>query len=128
MKYIIEYNYEESGDPIMRIRPDKAHDTSCVPFAVHLRDAWMYTEDHNPNFVNHMKYVCRWLFESWQIGLLTSRGLAEIATAIEDGIEGLLATPPQPDEHYYGKTVGEGVLIVNNDQKYEFEVKENGLG
>jgi len=58
--------------------------------------AWMYSRDHNQHgfqFVT-MKAVT-WMFERWNMGLITRERWAAVASTIEDGIGDLLKAPPR---------------------------------
>ncbi len=127
MHYIIEYKFEENGSPILTIKPAGPREKTSRPFAVHLNEVAKYSSDHNPNFEKFMFQLCMSLHELWGLGLLTSRGMAEIAMAIEDGIEDLIKMAPLPYEYLKGKPIGEGKLDINKgEQVHRFEVTDNG--
>ena len=91
-------------------------------YAIPLDDAWMFSRDHyNPralvrvfhgfdvagqpidgeaNLTYHeaMFAKCNELCHQFDLGLITSRKMAEIASLIEDGIDDLVKMPPQAEK------------------------------
>jgi DNA-binding LacI/PurR family transcriptional regulator len=67
---------------------------------IKLNDAWMFSEDHNPQFEAHIQQVTEVAYEYLGMGVLaTSRKakaqrMAEIATLIENRIDDLINCPP----------------------------------
>ena len=87
--------WDENGAPYLCIQP-KVNPEKYPPFAVPVNDAWMYSRDHNQHgfqFVT-MKAVA-WMFERWNMGLITRERWAAVASTIEDGIGDLLKAPPR---------------------------------
>ena len=87
--------WDENGAPYLCIQP-KVNPEKYPPFAVPVNDAWMYSRDHNQHgfqFVT-MKAVT-WMFERWNMGLITRERWAAVASTIEDGIGDLLKAPPR---------------------------------
>ena len=87
--------WDEHGAPYLCIQP-KVNPEKYPPFAVPVNDAWMYSRDHNQHgfqFVT-MKAVT-WMFERWNMGLITRERWAAVASTIEDGIGDLLKAQPR---------------------------------
>ena len=87
--------WDEHGAPYLCIQP-RVNPEKYPPFAVPVNDAWMYSRDHNQHgfqFVT-MKAVT-WMFERWNMGLITRERWAAVASTIEDGIGDLLKAPPR---------------------------------
>ena len=87
--------FDEKGDPCLCVQP-RINPENYPPFAVPKDSAWMYSHDHNPKSFQLVmtKAVC-WMFERWNMGLITRERWTAIASAIEDGIDDLLAAPPR---------------------------------
>lgn len=90
-------------------------------YAIPLSDAWMFSRDHyNPRALVRVFYgfnvagqpihgeanltydeamfaKCEELCYQFDLGLITSRKMAEIASLIEDGIDELVKMPPQDE-------------------------------
>jgi hypothetical protein len=91
-------------------------------YAIPLDDAWMFSRDHyNPRALVKVFYgfdvagqpihgeanltydeamfaKCNELCHQFDLGLITSRKMAEIASLIEDGIDDLVKMPPQAEK------------------------------
>ena len=95
MKTTRTIKWDEAGDPYLCIQP-YVNPENYPPFAIPLKDAWLYSRDHNPGkfTVVTMRAVC-WMYERWNLGLITKEGWAELASAIEDRIGDLLKAPPR---------------------------------
>ena len=87
--------WDEHGAPYLCIQP-KVNPEKYPPFAVPVNDAWMYSRDHNKTSFHlvTMKAVV-WMFDRWNIGMVTKERWASIASTIEDGIGDLLKAPPR---------------------------------
>lgn len=126
------YTYDNEGQPVMVIYKSKAPVTTFrleIPkvegYVIPLDDAWMFSRDHYPALVpvfygydkqgnamtgdkvltydQAMFAKCEELCHRFDLGLITSRKMAEIASLIEDGIDELVKMPPQgerPDPEY----------------------------
>jgi len=122
-------SHDNEGQPVMllfhRLRPDGPK--GLIP----LRDAWRFSEDHNPNFEDQIMAVTiaahhhifgheAHLYPSKRA---MARKMAEIATAIENGLDSLLSAKPEtPDP---GRVVGEGKASVNG-YEIQFEFTDKG--
>lgn len=87
--------WDEKGNPYLCILP-KVNPENYPPFAIPVGDAWMYSRDHNPTqfkFVT-MRAVA-WMFDRWNMGMITRERWAAVASTIEDGIGDLLKAPPR---------------------------------
>ena len=87
--------WDEHGAPYLCIQP-RVNPEKYPPFAVPVNDAWMYSRDHNKTSFHlvTMKAVT-WMFDRWNIGMVTKERWAAIASTIEDGIGDLLKAPPR---------------------------------
>lgn len=87
--------WDEHGAPYLCIQP-KVNPEKYPPFAVPVNDAWMYSRDHNKTSFHlvTMKAVT-WMFDRWNIGMVTKERWASVASTIEDGIGDLLKSPPR---------------------------------
>lgn len=90
------------GKPVLVVKP-KHPRGNPVNFAIRMEDLWMYTPEKNPRFEPFMMEVCAMLHELFDLGIVTTKKMAEIATVIEDGIEALLAAPPENPKDEPGK-------------------------
>lgn len=119
------FSYDEKGQPVMvlyRNRPPVttfrlAGAPKVEGYVIDLADAWMYSSESYPtlvrvfygydsvgnpmigeeimNFDRAMYAKCSELCHQFDLGLITSRKMADIASMIEDGIEELLRMPPK---------------------------------
>jgi len=89
---------KKDGDwePVLSIKPKTPRDGHHSNFAIRLDDLWMYTPDKNPNFEKWMYEVVMYIYKMFNLGIISSQRMAEVATVIEDGIDGLLKAPPEP--------------------------------
>ena len=87
--------WDERGAPYLCVQP-RVNPEKYPPFAVPVNDAWMYSRDHNKTSFHlvTMKAVV-WMFDRWNIGMVTKERWASIASTIEDGIGDLLKAPPR---------------------------------
>lgn len=87
--------WDEHGAPYLCVQP-RINPEKYPPFAVPVNDAWMYSRDHNKTSFHlvTMKAVT-WMFDRWNIGMVTRERWASIASTIEDGIGDLLKAPPR---------------------------------
>lgn len=87
--------WDEHGAPYLCVQP-RINPEKYPPFAVPVNDAWMYSRDHNKTSFHlvTMKAVT-WMFDRWNIGMVTKERWASIASTIEDGIGDLLKAPPR---------------------------------
>ena len=96
----IIYRRREDGDgeyePFLSIKPKVRRDGHKANFAIRLEDLWMYTPDKNPQFDRWMYHVVSKIYDMFNLGIITTQKMAEVATVIEDGIDDLLKAPPNP--------------------------------
>lgn len=121
------YSYDDDGQPVMVIYKKQSPVTTFrlkVPkvegYIIPLDDAWMFARDKYPALVRvfygynqrgnamHGEKVltyeqamyakCEELCHQFNLGLITSRRMADIASLIEDGIDELIKMPPQKTE------------------------------
>lgn len=109
---------EPSQAPSFRIEKRPTIEAYAIP----LDDAWMFSRDHyNPRALVKVFYgynivgqpmhgeanltydeamfaKCEELCHQFDLGLITSRKMAEIASLIEDGIDNLVKMPPQAEK------------------------------
>lgn len=125
MKVSRTIRWDEHGDPYLCIQP-KVNPEKYPPFAIPVKDAWMYSRDHNPGRFSIVtgKAVC-WMYERWNIGLITREGWAEIAAAIEDRIGDLLKAPPR--ESYIDLAVKQMLDESFSDAVKNAEVNGNNV-
>lgn len=86
--------YTDDGKPWLFIAP-KVNPEKYVPTGFHQDSAWMYSFDHNPQFDRFMYRACGDICARYNLGLITSQKMGEIASVIEEGITELLAAPPR---------------------------------
>lgn len=120
------FKYDDNGRPLMILRKKQyGRAYSSTPrkaptFAIRLEDVWQYSQDHNPAFRQHFFNICMMLCKLFELGLVTARKMAEIASVIEEGIDDLVKMPPQPTN---GVCVGEVKLTeraTNGDGEQSF--------
>lgn len=83
-------------EPVLSIKPKIQRDGHYANFAIRLNDLWMYTPDKNPDFDKWMYKVVTEIYRMFNLGIITTQRMAEVATVIEDGIDALLKAPPDP--------------------------------
>jgi len=117
MEIVREIKWDDEGDPVMVLSKRGQVKTAYIidkyptrTFAIRLNDAWMFSEEHNPNFIQTMYGVCRFLCELWDLGLPTTRRMAELATIIQSALDDLLAAKPKPE---ITETIGEVKITVS---------------
>lgn len=106
--------YDDEGKPALilcrTIEPDsrKAY--------IKLNDAWLFSEDHNEAFEEHIANVTAAAYDYLGLGTLhtskkiQAQRMAEIAGQVEKGIDQLLKTAPRPQEQ---KEIGEFQAEIN---------------
>lgn len=121
------FSYDDEGRPVMVIykkRPPvktfRLKTPKVEAYIIPLDDVWMFSRDHYPALVRvfygynqqgnaiHDETVltyeqamyakCDELCQQFDLGLVTSRKMANIAGMIEDGIDELVKMPPQKTE------------------------------
>lgn len=98
----IVYRKVDDGDgdggyePVLIIKPKVRSIGQMGNFAIRLNNLWMYTPDKNPNFDRWMYHVVSHIYQRFNLGIMTTQKMAEVATVIEDGIDELLKAPPDP--------------------------------
>ena len=83
-------------EPFLCIKPKTPRHGHTTNFAIRMEDLWMYTPDKNLNFDKWMYQVVMHIYKHFDLGIVTSQRMAEVATIIEDGIDELLKAPPAP--------------------------------
>jgi len=121
------FSYNENDQPVMVIYKRQPPVTTfrlktpkVEAYIIPLDDVWMFSRDHYPALVRvfygfdqigraiHGEKVltyeqamyakCEELCYQFDLGLITSRKMAEIASLIENGIDELVKMPPQKTE------------------------------
>lgn len=87
--------YTDDGKPWLCILP-KVNPEKYIPVFFAQDTAWLYSFDHNPNFDQFMWWACENICQQFNLGLITSQKMGEIASVIEEGITDLLAAKPMP--------------------------------
>lgn len=83
-------------EPVLSIQPKVQREGHQANFAIRMQDLWMYTPDKNPDFDKWMYHVVLQIYEMFDLGIISTQRMAEVATVIEDGIDDLLKAPPDP--------------------------------
>lgn len=83
-------------EPVLSIRPKIQREGHRANFAILVKDAWRYTPDKNRDFDKWMYAAVSTIYDMFNLGVMTSQRMAEVATVIEDGIDDLLKAPPEP--------------------------------
>lgn len=97
-------------------------DTRAAEYHIPLSDAWLYSEEHNPAFVENMKGLCRRIgkffglyHQSEVIWTPPSREeilmMADIADTIQSFLDEVVSTPPKPKDR--GPQIGEATTYVD---------------
>lgn len=128
------FSYDQNGSPVMviykKMHPKTTFSLSkkkVEGYVIDINDIWMYSRGHYPanvrcfygfdakgqpmvgeEFLTYdqaMFKKCEELCHQFDLGLITSKKMAEIASMIEDGIDELLQLPPQklPEKHVIGE-------------------------
>lgn len=111
-----EIKHDDDEKPVLILRK-KTQPTNVIKliqpgiksFAIRLQDIWMYSEEHNPDFEKWMFDCTAFLCDLFDLGLPTSRKMAEIATVIQEGIDDLINMPPPMQKV---KIVGEAEYTI----------------
>lgn len=118
------FSHDDEGQPIMVIHNGGPRGV------IQLRDAWLYSEDHNPAFEKQIMAVAQAAYRYFGEGdilvlsdKMKARRMAEIANVIEDGIDELIAMAPRDPDR--GKVVVEGSATINNVH-LPFEMTDKG--
>jgi len=106
--------YTQNG-PVLQIRAKNERGAPAL-FAIRMQDLWQYTPEKNPNYELWMYRVCEKIHELLDLGVLTTKKMAEIAGVIEDGIEELLAAPPEDPNKAIGPSMAERFEIAGIEQ------------
>lgn len=147
----IEYN--ESGDPVLVIQKKNRLASTVIhldpregsAYRINLDDAWQFSEGHYPaevptllgfdryglpvlrkqllSFEKFMFFKTAELCEVLGLGEPTTRRMADIANAIESGLDDLLKCVPQPTQE---RCVGE-IRITESQQGQGSRVQTNDL-
>lgn len=83
-------------EPVLSIQPKVRRQGHQANFAIRLDDLWRYTPDKNPHFDRCMYQAVSGIYRMFNLGIMTSQRMAEVATVIEDGIDELIKAPPEP--------------------------------
>ena len=83
-------------EPVLSIKPKVQREGHKANFAILVQDAWRYTPDKNHDFDKWMYAAVSTIYDMFNLGIMTTQRMAEVATVIEDGIDDLLKTPPEP--------------------------------
>ena len=131
MEIVRSFSWDDHGNPVMILRRRGQIKTAYIidkyptrSFAIPLNDAWLYSEEHNPEgFIQNMATVCSFLCDLFDLGLPTPRRMAELATIIQEGLDELVKMPPEPTKRV---TIGEVTISIGNE-KDGFETHTNDL-
>ena len=135
------FSHDENGNPVMVIYKRKPVSKTfrlerqqVEGYIVDLNDAFMFSRDHYPakvpcffgfdsygrpvvrnltlTYDQAMFKKCAEFCHQFELGLITSKKMADIASMIEDGISELLSMPPQlpPEKH----TIGEAKVVIRD--------------
>jgi len=95
-------------------------------YVIYHSDLWKFSEEENDDFVSYMFRVCMDVHELFDLGIPSTRNMAELAELIQGGIEQLLDGIPDPDLPGDKTFVGEGEIILNGERRY-LGATESGL-
>ena len=137
------FSYNNEGQPVMVIYK-KIHPKTTFTmekrqvegYVIELNDAFMFSRDHYPaavpvfyGFNSHGQPVtsvkvltydeamfakCEEFCIQFDLGVITSRKMAEIASMIEDGIDDLVGMAPKQERERH--EIGEATIIDNSGQ------------
>jgi hypothetical protein len=102
MAEVIREIVYDQGDPVLVIKA-KYPRPGQEKFAIRMDDLWLYTPEKNSEFERFMMNLCGMIHDLMDLGIITTKKMAEIATVIEDGIEELLSAPPEDPNDEPGK-------------------------
>ncbi|MBT3178988.1 MAG: hypothetical protein HOG03_11520 [Desulfobacula sp.] len=108
---------DDEPEPVLLICPKFPREGHTANFCIRMEDLWMYTPDKNPDFTKWMYNITSLIYYQFNLGVVTSQRMAEVATAIEDGIEELLSATPEPllpPATTPGGRSGDGIKINGN--------------
>lgn len=110
IRKIVYRKVDGEYEPVLSIQPKVQREGHIANFAIRMQDLWMYTPDKNPDFVKWMYQVVMKIYDMFDLGVVTSQRMAEVATVIEDGIDDLLKAPPDPPD-------GSGQIVPDHDME-----------
>lgn len=137
------FSWDAEGKPVMVIYKEQTQRTTyhakrreIEGYVIDLNDAHLFSRDHYPTIVKcfygfnsagvpivadqqltydeAMFAKCSELCHQFDLGLVTSRKMADIASLIEEGIDELVKMPPHAEREKYA--IGEAkITITGND-------------
>lgn len=117
--------YDKEGDAVMLITPTYLRSTPPVEFAIRQRDAWIYSEEHNPLFEKAMMELCLKIHEFYQLGIITPQRLSIIATVIQEGLDDLVQAKPAAEKG--GQVIGEVTMTDGAGRKSTRDLTTNDV-
>lgn len=105
----IKHDDDEKPVLILRKKPKpssviKLERPGIKSFCIRMNDIWMYSEEHNTDFLKWMFDCTKFLCDLFDLGYPTSKKMAMLATVIQEGIDDLIKMPPPTQKI---KVVGE---------------------
>jgi len=89
------FDYDRAtGEPFMRLTTKRHRAAGNTPVCIRLQDAQLYSEGHNPNYIQFMCHTVATIIELLDLGLLTKSRFKQICVVIEDGLDDLVRMPP----------------------------------
>lgn len=113
-------------EPVLSIKPKVERDGHQANFAIRMEDLWQYTPDKNPNFEKWMYFVVSEIYRMFNLGIISSQRMAEVATVIEDGIEDLLKAPPEPPAGSMEAAMRKALAEKEKEAEMNMEIIPNG--
>lgn len=129
-----EIEHDVHGRPEIVLYPNFSRQgTKAASYHIPLSDAWLYSEEHNPSFIDNMKVLCRrvgqffglyqpddciWTPETREEIAM----ICDIADTIQGGLDALVGAAPVEKDR--GKQIGEATLILPGGQKKTSAIHE----
>ena len=137
------FTYDVEGEPVMLlykkqppVKTFRLETPSVYAYTIPLSDAYMFSSEHFPmlvrvfygydsaglpmtdekvlTFDQAMMAKCNELCIRFDLGLVTTQKMGEIAGLIEDGLSELIAMPPQPEKPNYADGITEEMKIIQD--------------
>jgi hypothetical protein len=89
-------------------------------FLIGINQLFEYSEDHNATFEQHMRRISQAVVERFDLGELTIKKMADIASVIQSRIDDLLKMPPLAPEK---KAVASAIVKIDGTP-FDHEISE----
>ena len=122
--------HDQEGKPLLVLH--RKHHPDGPKGYIPLREAWRFSEDHNPDFERQIMSTAMAAHDHllgneahlYPSKRSMARKMAELATIIENSLDDLINAPPVDPNP--GRVIGEAKAVIN-DQDIRFEYTDKGM-